>query len=166
ISSSESREIKNTYFNTFPLIRERQNRYDDHLSSSRIIITPFGRRRQFFGRWGSELKKQAYAYVPQSTVADVLNLALTAAHRMLEKQVPSAEIMLQVHDSFVFQYKEETLPVIIQILNLAFNIPITFEDRTFTIPTEVEIGSNWEEMDKYCDIYYVKGRGVVEYESQ
>jgi hypothetical protein len=43
------------------------------LSKDRSLINPFGRRRIFMDRWGDELFKEAYSFIPQSTVADKLN---------------------------------------------------------------------------------------------
>jgi hypothetical protein len=42
----------------------------DLQANNMTLITPYGRKRQFFGNWDETLWKKAYAHIPQSTVSD------------------------------------------------------------------------------------------------
>ena len=47
------------------------------LQATGNLITPFGRRRQFWGRLDDEhYARKAIAYLPQSTIGDLLNKGL------------------------------------------------------------------------------------------
>src|SRR5207249_1011171 len=46
------------------------------IDQTRTLTTPFGRRRQFFGRWGDDLYRAALSFVPQSCIADWLNIGI------------------------------------------------------------------------------------------
>lgn len=146
ISVAEGKAIRDTYFNSFPLIRQRQIDIEESLRRTRTIINPFGRKRRFFGRWNHDLLKKAYAQNPQSTVADTLNLALIRFAGIIAKVKTDIQLLLQVHDSFVLQCPENAVGLVLDYLHNSFNIPITIKGRTFTIPYEVEIGPNWEDL--------------------
>lgn len=150
VKEGEARLLLQKYFDTFPRIKAWQLQVQSSLSKTRILCTPMGRKRMFFGRWGDELFKQAYAYVPQSTVADVLNLAMIRFNSIQkEKTWHKADVMLQVHDSFVVQCDVGTEGTVIDDIKGAFNIVVSIHNRVFTIPIEIKIGTNWDEMKKY-----------------
>ena len=140
IGGLEASLIQQQYFDRFPKIKAWHMRTQAMLGKCRTVTTPMGRRRTFFGLWGEALFREAYAFIPQSTVADVLNLALIRFYN----KYPEIEVMLQIHDAFVFQIPS------FEAVNLKeiFNIPIYINGRTFTIPAEIKVGKNWDEMEK------------------
>ena len=140
------KEIRNAYFTRFPNVLKWQADIEAHLYKNRVMVTPLCRKRMFFGRIGSELFKEAYAYVPQSTVGDILNLALIRIDSLIEKRKMDVQLLLQVHDSFVLQCKQSDVVEVKELLMEAFHIPITIKGRTFVIPYDVKIGINWEEL--------------------
>jgi DNA polymerase-1 len=77
-------------------------RIERDLSSSRMVTNRFGYRRVYFDRIDSVFP-EALAWVPQSTVAEVsFRGGVTIA-----KACPWVEMLLQVHDSLVFQVRHE-----------------------------------------------------------
>lgn len=91
--------------------------------------------------WGEALFREAYAYNPQSTVADVLNLALIRLGEPYE-----AEMMLQNHDEFIIQCEHWCVDAVIVKIRRAFNIPIIIQGKRIVLPIDIKIGSNWDEM--------------------
>ena len=150
IPEKEAREIQNKYFDTFPKIKAWQLKIQASLSRNRIMETPMGRKRMFFGRWGDTLFREAYAYVPQSTVADILNLAMIRLHKRscVEGVLWKVEFMLQVHDAFVLQCEKGYVDLWVEAIKEAFNIPINIKGRELVIPVEIKMGENWDEMSK------------------
>lgn len=71
------------------------------VSGRRFITNPFGYRFHFFDRIEGTIFNQAVAWIPQSTVACLINRAYVAIDETLS---PDVEILLQVHDSLVGQY--------------------------------------------------------------
>ena len=110
------------------------------------MTTPLGRRRQFWGRVedGTTLRK-AIAYVPQSTIGDLLNLGLYRVWNELE----DVDILGQVHDAILGQFpKDKADEIIPKILKCMAN-PLTVHGRQMIIPSDCEIGTNWKDMKKY-----------------
>ena len=104
--------------------------------------TPLGRQSLFLDRYGDGLNRKAYAFVPQSTVGDLLNMVLLKVYR----QVPWVDLLLQVHDSFVIQVDDARIDEAIQTILPLFEIPLQINNDELIIPTGVAIGKNWGEM--------------------
>ena len=100
----------------------------------------------FFGRWGDDLFRQAIAYVPQSTVGDLLNMGLVRAHRNLPDRWT---LILQVHDSVLMQVPKDTDPMhLYKFIHHYFEIPLTIHGKKFIIPVDIKVGSSWGKMRK------------------
>lgn len=146
IEKSLSKALRNGYLDKFSNIRAWHLRIQSQLNKSRTMTTLTGRRRTFFGMWGEQLFREAYAYIPQGTVADVLNLALIRFDNTERKYF--MELMLQTHDSFMFQCVRGEVGFHVEVLRKCFDIPLYINGRTFTIPIDVKVGDNWDEMEK------------------
>lgn len=86
------------YFRRRPGIKAWQDRTQRNLNETRTVWNKFGYRIIYFDRIDGLLTK-ALAWVPQSTVArNCMRGAI-----QLEAALPYVEILLQVHDSIVFQ---------------------------------------------------------------
>jgi DNA polymerase family A len=81
-----------------PGIRDWHRRVEQSINRTRSIRNAFGYRIVYFDRPDS-LLSQAVAWGPQSTVAEVCFRGAL----QLRSGVPWAELLLQVHDSIVFQ---------------------------------------------------------------
>jgi DNA polymerase I-like protein with 3'-5' exonuclease and polymerase domains len=86
------------WFDLHPGIRDWHRRVEHSIASTHSIRNRFGYRIVYFDRIDSVLT-QAVAWGPQSTVAEV---CFRGALR-LKRELPWAELLLQVHDSIVFQ---------------------------------------------------------------
>lgn len=145
-----ARTIRDKYLDSFPMIRSWHYKVQSHLRRTRTMVTPLGRKRTFFGMWGEQLFREAYAFVPQSTVADLLNLAMIRFARMIDKNaiVGGTEILLHIHDAFISQVIENRVKNVVAFLQEAFDIPLYVNGRTFKIPIDVKVGRSWGEMEK------------------
>lgn len=86
------------YYARRPGLREWHDRTRSDLQSTRTIYNKFGYRIIYFDRIDTVLP-QAVAWIPQSTVA----LTCFKGAIQLERNLPYVEVLLQVHDSVVFQ---------------------------------------------------------------
>lgn len=146
IGSSEgrARELLNKYYASYPRIKCWHLEVEDQLRKSRILRTPMGRARMFFGRWSPELVRSAIAYVPQSTVGDILNAGLIQAYNNLP---PEWDCALQVHDNVVLQVPIEAANMhIYKFIKHYFERSITINRTKLTIPVEIKTGDNWANM--------------------
>lgn len=125
--------------------------------NNRTLITPYGRKRTFFERWGRELFKEAYAYVPQSTVADHTNgavqpeLGVKGGVREIRRQFADTgaiKIVNQSHDSIVCEVEtSESTNLWEPIRNLLLR-PLVIGGEQFTIPVDCKRGERWGELEK------------------
>ena len=147
VSIAKAKLLTEKYFDTFYNIKEWQLEVQRQLSKTRIMTTPFGRKRQFFGRWGNPLFRQAYAYTPQSTVGDLLNLALCATVKKVKEEKLDVQPLLQVHDEFDLQSLPQDRSRVIEIIKESFKIPIQIHNQELMIPCEISVGKNWNDME-------------------
>ena len=144
LTERESDVLLKQYFATYPRIKLWHTETADTLRRTRILRNPFGRRRIFFSRWDDSLIKEGLAFVPQSSVADAVNLAIINIHRKLAGR-DDIQLLLQVHDSIVMQARDEKVCEAVELLVKEMSIVIPIGEG-FTIPVDVKVGKNWEDM--------------------
>ena len=114
----------------------------ESLRDTRQITTLLGRQRVFFGdHKDPETIRQAVAYEPQSITADTIDRGLLELWR-----ADRIQLLLQVHDSVLFQFPEEqedeivpwALSCIQQVIHLKGG-------RDFCIPGDAKTGWNWSD---------------------
>lgn len=113
-----------------PEIPEWHKRIQKQLydGNKREVRNAFGYRRFFFGRL-EDCLPEAVAWIPQSTVALVINHALCN----IAENLPQVELLLQVHDSLVMQCKTAILHQTIPLIEAQALIPIPYPEP-LTIP--------------------------------
>ena len=133
------------YFQEFPEIRQYHNWVRMKLVRDRFMETPLGRRCHFPGRpWDNETIKAAVAYVPQSTIGDILNLGLLKVFRLWDEFYGGPiQILLQVHDAIVFQYPEEWPTGKLEELARDLVVPFRHNGELCRIGADVAAGFNW-----------------------
>jgi DNA polymerase-1 len=100
LSVQEAEKTQKWYFNRFPEIKRWQDDIKSQLYSRRYIENVFGYRCYFLDRLEGTIFNQAVAWIPQSTVACLINRAYEA----IDRDLPEVEILLQVHDSLAGQF--------------------------------------------------------------
>lgn len=148
IPEAEATKLLNRYFATYPRIRLWHMQIKSQLDKTRVLTTPLGRRRIFFNRWSDSLLKEGLAFVPQSTVADIVNASLVDLYERWKGNGVGKELLLQVHDSILAQAKEECVEEAIKEIKEAMTRPIEIGGRTMVIPVDVKVGKNWSDMTK------------------
>ncbi|MEM2127999.1 MAG: DNA polymerase, partial [Candidatus Bathyarchaeia archaeon] len=125
-------EFQAKWFSLHPAIKEWHLRVERDLQVSGAIRNAFGYRRVFFDRPESAFT-HALAWIPQSTVALV---TLRAANR-IRRELPWAEILLQVHDSLLLQIpigREDSVPKIVE----AARVEVPYGGDPLVIPWSVK----------------------------
>lgn len=113
------------------------------LRTRRILETPFGRKRIFYGRLDEETFRQSYGFVPQSTVGDIVNRALYLCDEQLDPD--RGWVIATIHDELILQVKENYVTEALKILvkNMQWTHIVHPELPKLTIPTDASIGQNW-----------------------
>ena len=120
---------------------------EDLVSSRHMLRTPLGRLRIFFGRLDMATFRSATAFLPQSTVGDIINRGFF----MLDEILPEGCFpILQVHDEIVIEALEDKVPECVLALKRCLTPPIFVEgvDIPLTIPLEISVGKNWFDREK------------------
>jgi DNA polymerase I-like protein with 3'-5' exonuclease and polymerase domains len=136
-------EFQRAYFAAFPGIARWHRRVQTQLAINRTITTPLGRKCQFLGRaTDSETLKSAIAYGPQSTIGDILNLGLYKVWRQFD-QTGQLQLLLQVHDSIVFQYDPVVEATLLPAVQAALRTPVNVDGYLLDVASDVMVGWNW-----------------------
>lgn len=130
ISRHEADRFKKRWFEIHPAIRQWHTRTESDLLARREVRNMFGYRRFFFERV-QEILPDALAWVPQSTVACIINRGLVALARKFDPDI--VQVLLQVHDSLVIQIKQTHYPYILPEIEKALLITLPYPDP-LTIP--------------------------------
>jgi DNA polymerase I len=149
IELPEAKRIVELYHKIYPNIRQLwYKRIQNALGRDRTIQNCFGRKYRFLDVWGDSLFKSAYAFQPQSTVVDGINLGMIQIYNDNSPHMQDLELLTQVHDSILLQIPKTQLSnihKIIQTLDSHVSPDMTYHGRTFKIKTDFKLGHNWGE---------------------
>ena len=125
-----------------PHIRQSFQAYViDCLRRTRMLRTPIGRERYFFGLRpaadNGKIFKEAFSYIPQSTIGDNTGLAILFCERE-----QAGWVVMDTHDAVTLEIdaEEKAIEAGIELLRESFN-------RTFTFPlrgTQVKVPIDFE----------------------
>jgi DNA polymerase I-like protein with 3'-5' exonuclease and polymerase domains len=135
-----------------------QNGIVEALRKSRTLVAPvpwgfdvdFGGRRTFFERFGDELFRMAFSYIPQRGVSDNTKAAGIRILSIIE----DIKIIMESHDALLFSFDDRYLDDYCPIIKREMERPLNFENcslprRMLKIPCDVEIGYNYQKFQKY-----------------
>lgn len=132
-------DFQGSYFRAFPAHLRWHAHVDSQLRKTGQIISLMGRKRHFFGRRNDEaVLREAIAYDPQGSLADIVNRAMLNIWL-----ADTAQLMMQDHDALTFQYpaemENEIVPELIRQLTIA--VPLK-HNRVLEIPYDAKTGWN------------------------
>lgn len=121
------------------------------------ISSEHGGIRTFFERWGDELYRKGFSYIPQRTVSENTK----GAALRIKAKAPWIKILLESHDSLLLSVKIERQHEAVSIAKPEMERPIDFKNcslsrGTLVIPCDVEVGSNYKDLTKYRHLTLVK----------
>ena len=103
-----------------------------------------GRKRIFTDRWGDSLFRSAYAFIPQSTVGDLLNESIVKFYNNYGKEYLIAK---QLHDAIYVYVKEKDIEDCVAKLRESMIRPIKVNHEMMTIDVDFKVGPNWKDME-------------------
>lgn len=127
------------YFRAFPSHQRWQSHVDTTLRTKGSLISLTGRKRHFFGRrTDPDTLREAIAYDPQGSLADIVNRAML---RVWHQRY--AIVMMHDHDALTFMYPSHLEDEIVPRLIADLPEPIQLKhNRTMTIPYDCKVGWN------------------------
>lgn len=112
--------------------------------------TDYGGRRTFHERWGDELFRQAFSYVPQRSVSDNTK----GAGIRSKQRIPELKLVMESHDALLTCMPKNKVQEWVPIVQKEMERPISFKycslsRRDLVIPCDVEIGENYQDLSKF-----------------
>lgn len=113
------------------------------------LRNPFGRRRDFLSPLRADkgsrdaLRRQAVAFLPQSTIADLLNSRLVELYRLHDPH--DLRLLLQVHDAILFDCEPRRYREVARIVKRVLeDHTLTIAGRELKVPCEIEMSlTSW-----------------------
>jgi DNA polymerase I-like protein with 3'-5' exonuclease and polymerase domains len=132
------------YFMAFPAHLRWHANVERTLLEVGTIINLTGRKRQFWGRRNDPATlREAIAYDPQGSLADIVNRGMLSTWR-----ASFTQLLMQVHDAIVVQYPEEVEDEIIPKILHQLAYPVRIRDRELVIPYGCKVGWNFGEFNE------------------
>lgn len=138
ITVLEAEHFINTWFGAHPKIRAWHERIHHEMMVNKRIENAFGYGKTFFdGRDKANALSEALAWIPQSTVGNIINFVWAKLEQLDQSKI---NVMMQVHDSLVFQIRHDCLPEIAEQVRQAFaSVVVPYADP-LNIPSTLGLG--------------------------
>ena len=149
---TQAKMLVDRFHRVYPGIRQYHAWVRNLLQQNRRLVNCFGRVRVFMDRWGDDLFKEAYSWIPQSTIADKMNRQGINYIYYNPELFPSLELLNQIHDSLVFQipvsvgWKEHARMLL--LIKKSLETPMSWHGKEFMIPLEFKFGLNMRDTKK------------------
>lgn len=134
ISEHLAEQLKKFYFSLNPEIPLWHERLEREIKNKHYVTNIFGRQGWFVDHKDPTLMNKVCAFIPQSSIGDLINHAIV---RILEAD-KRIQLLMQVHDSGVFQYPieyaEECRKNILE--NMVLDLPY---DPILRIPADMKV---------------------------
>jgi uracil-DNA glycosylase family 4 len=143
-SMTEAKRLLTQFHETCPQLHLWHGRIRDELNRTRMLVNLLGRKHRFLERWGDQLFRSAYSYIPQSTVGDLLNLALTRIYNLYGDKI---HICLQLHDAIYMLVEHDMVQWTKEVVRECMLIPLVADREEFTIDVDFSTGPSWGELE-------------------
>jgi DNA polymerase I-like protein with 3'-5' exonuclease and polymerase domains len=141
-------KLKQVYHESVIKALEKNRRLRAPIPSG--IKAPSGGIRIFYERWGDELNRQAFSYIPQRSVSEHTKAAairIRTNHRWIK-------IVNEAHDALLAWVPKERAEECAAIMRNEMQQPLDFSNCTIErgkliIPSDIEIGYNYQDLSKF-----------------
>ncbi len=151
LAKKDATTIRQTYFDLFPGIPRWHQGIKKELYNKRKLVAPSGWERYFYGRYGDDLFKEAYAWKPQHTIPWLTNNLML--HLCDERKAGNVEfnLIVQVHDSLINLVPDDGIAPFAKIcLDTKAGHPIVdLPGGRMWIPREVKFGKCLNDMKEW-----------------
>ncbi|MRI02521.1 DNA polymerase I [Kriegella sp. EG-1] len=141
LSRSEAKELIDTYYQTYPKLRNYMSELVDFARENGYVQTVLGRRRYLKDinsrnavvRGAAE--RNAVNAPIQGSAADIIKIAMINIHRKLSENNYKTKMLLQVHDELVFDVPKTELTIMKELIKQEMENAFTL-----AVPLDVELG--------------------------
>ncbi|MDE3741404.1 DNA polymerase I [Maribacter polysaccharolyticus] len=148
LSRTEAKELIETYYKTYPKLRNYISEQVDFARDNGYVQTVLGRRRYLKDINGSNAivrgaaERNAVNAPIQGSAADIIKIAMINIHQKLAKGNYKSKMLLQVHDELVFDVFKPELEALQTLIKSEME-----NAYELAVPLDVDlgIGQNWLE---------------------
>lgn len=148
LNRSEAKELIDTYYTTYPKLRNYIHDQVDFARDNGYVTTVLGRRRYLKDinsqnavvRGAAE--RNAVNAPIQGSAADIIKLAMIAIQHKLEKENWQSKMLLQVHDELVFDVPREEIDAMQTMVKSEMENAFSLD---VPLVVDIGIGNNWLE---------------------
>ncbi|MDC6387363.1 DNA polymerase I [Maribacter sp. PR1] len=146
LSRAASKELIDTYYKTYPKLRNYMSELVDFARENGYVQTVLGRRRYLKDINGSNAvvrgaaERNAVNAPIQGSAADIIKIAMINIHNKLKEGSYKSKMLLQVHDELVFDIYKPELEALKKLIKSEME-----NAYTLAVPLDVELGmgENW-----------------------
>lgn len=147
VSTAEAKRLKELYHQSCPKLRVWYEQIKTKLGHDRTLVTPMGRKHKFLDRWGDDLFRSAYAFLPQSTVGDIVNNALVKLYHECGTWLT---ITIQLHDAIYCMYPIPERERVLTAMKECMTQVVEVNNDTMQIEVDFKIGPSWGDQEDYA----------------
>ncbi len=135
------------FFKLFPEIHGWHSKVYEQVKKYKELRNLFGFPFKFTGYIDESNIREAYAFIPQSTVGTITNIAITETQEYIEEYKKNWHILNNDHDSFVVEAPDNDIDIkecsliMKQYIEKEFTSPI--DGTKFRMKSGLSIGRNW-----------------------
>ena len=153
LEAKEAKRFLSTYHKLFPEINQWHNETISTLKQTKMLKNLFGYPRTFTGLIDDSMYKEAYAFVPQSTVGCITNLAFVELQNRQDLLDMGVDVLQNNHDSVLLQCYEKDVPLVASEAMKHMNRKLVSpRGEPFQMRSEALVGHNWKEMNEVDSI--------------
>ena len=139
------------FHKTFPEIHQWQSKTYEQVKKHKELRNLFGHPFKFTGYIDDDDIRDAYAFVPQSTVATATNIAITETQEIIEKEKLDYHILNNGHDSILAQAPDNDKDIKYCSLLLKNGLEREYispiDKCKFRMRSSLKVGYNWANYD-------------------
>lgn len=136
----------------FPEVIAWQRKIKEQIYQTRLLRNLFGHPREFHGRMNSGLIREAYSFIPQSTIGIITSNAICALSEYIESNsLRTWDILNDKHDSILVQCPVDDAPHCGRKLQEFLGCDlVSSTGLPWRMETELSISyDNWDSMKPY-----------------
>ena len=148
VSRVEADRYIKGYLATYPGVATYMDKVIEKAKTDGFVTTAFGRRRYLpelsssngmLRAFGERVARNAPI---QGTAADIIKIAMIKVYERLQKELPTAKLILQVHDELIVECKKEDCALASKILKEEME---SAAELRVKLSADVNYGENWLE---------------------
>lgn len=148
IGMPAAKQLMTTYDLANPELQIWQKAIQRELAQTRTLTNLLGRPHKFLDRWGDDLFRSSYSFIPQSTVGDLLNKALIILYNEFGGELT---IALQLHDAIYVAVEDNEATIerakwVLKHCMIERVQPLLCNGQEFFIDIDYKVGKYWGDL--------------------